>query len=189
MLIYRLSRHVLQFPTLPASFLSFKGIFQVHQLKLVSPLLYFTLAKIYLLRLFKMAADQSASGWNRDLSLNIWWLRSENCKIYRKIWYVWISMFLSKNIYQGAKHEFIDELNMCLSLWVWAERTGHGVKRHSPVKKKFRVQLSVKKVLLMMFKDMKCSSGRNLAICLYLEIPDNFGLLIFLEGFLFVHIL
>ena len=47
------------------------------------------------------------------------------------------------------KYRFENGLLMGLSLRTWVEKTAHGVHTDSQVKKKFRTQRSIKKVLLI----------------------------------------
>ena len=102
---------------------------------------------ILVLRLCKMAANQSALGLNRDLSSNFWWLRcvnhvnTEECVIFTE------KYILVKNC-----------LEMDLPLWPQLKKQSMEWK-HTDflVKKKFQAQQSVIKVILTVLLDMKGS--------------------------------
>ena len=92
---------------------------------------YFEIAKIFLLRLFKIAENQSAPGLNRDLSRNFLWLRSANHVKFTDEWMIYKEkLVLIKNM-------FTNGLNMSLPQWAWVKKTVSGVETHSLVKKKF----------------------------------------------------
>ena len=69
----------------------------LHCLKLVYNKNYFNLAKIFVLRLFKIAANQTASDLNRGLSENFWLLRIVN---YEK--------FTEECVIQDQKRQFME---------------------------------------------------------------------------------
>ena len=70
---------------------------------------FFNLAKIFVLRLFKMGQiKQTTLKVNRDMSPNFLWLRSANqCECYRRMWDVYGEAYLSKTM-------FINGLNIGL---------------------------------------------------------------------------
>ena len=90
--------------------------------------------KKILLSLFKMVTNQNSPGLNRGLSSNICWLRSENyveftdkiCDVHGHV------VLVEKNVYEWTKQDFV-----------------------TPVKKTFWAQRYVKKVMLIIFLNMK----------------------------------
>ena len=92
----------------------------MHCLELIYNKNYFNLAKIFALRLFKMAINQSAPGLNRVIKF---WVavKCKTCEIYR------CDVF--REAYSSQKM-FTNGLNMGLPLQIRVKKTIHQVKTH-----------------------------------------------------------
>ena len=80
---------------------------KLHYFELVYGKNYSNLWKIFILRLFKMKANQSSPGLNKGLSSIFWWLRNTNHEKFI-VEYVMYSEKndLVKNIYKWSKYGF-----------------------------------------------------------------------------------
>ena len=79
----------------------------------------FNFTRIFILRLFKMVANQIATGLNRSLSSNFGWLRSANhVKCTEEC-----VMCTGKHVL--VKKIFTNEQNMDLPLLLWVKKTVH----------------------------------------------------------------
>ena len=111
-------------------------------LELVYHKKYFNLTKLFVLRLVKMAANQSGSGLNRNLSSNLWWLRNANHV-----------RFTEESMMCVVKHVLVKKcLQMGLPLWAGVENAAYGLEALWLSSKE---KWSVKKVMLTEFWDMK----------------------------------
>ena len=98
----------------------------------------------YVLKLFKMVANQIASGLNKVLSWNFWWLRSANSVKFTEECGMCIEKHVlvnKKNVYKWAKHEvchyeselkrlFIDSLVKKKFQAHWSEDHGESYLGH-----------------------------------------------------------
>ena len=115
----------------------------LHCLELVYSKNYFNFTKMFVLKLFKIVANQSTPGWNRSLSLNFWWLKSAN---YVKFTDVYGEACFNQKMFTYG-------LNIDLPLQAWIKKTVHEVETYCLLKKKFQVLQSVKEMMLTMFWD------------------------------------
>ena len=108
--------------------------------------------KIFVLRLFKILVNQSASGLNRGLSSNFWGLRNANhVKFTEECVMCMVKHVLARKMFSNGK-------NMSLLQRAWVKKALHGVKTHWLFSKKwFLLQRSVKKVMLRVFWGVKGS--------------------------------
>ena len=85
----------------------------------------FNFAKIFVLRLFEMVANQKECSRLKQKSL-IKFLLTKKCKrdeIYRRPCYIHRETFFTQKA-------FTNGLNMGLSLWTWVKKTVHGEETH-----------------------------------------------------------
>ena len=112
---------------------------------------YFNLAIIFILRLFKMVANQTDSFWIEQIFVTTF-LVAEKCKsgkIYSRMYYVYGKACFSQKV-------FTSRLNMVCHFMPDLKRQFMERKHtDSPLKKIFHVQQSVKKVMLTVFLDMR----------------------------------
>ena len=85
-------------------------------LELVYAKNYFSLSDIFVLRLFKMVANQRTPGLIRSLSSKYWWLRSVNHE-----------KFIDECLLRSM---FSNELYMCVSLRAWVRKKVHWEETH-----------------------------------------------------------
>ena len=102
--------------------------------------MYLNLAKIFLLRLFKMVANQTE--WFRlDVGSVIKFSVAEKWNLQKNVWYIYMGKHvLVQNVYKWAIHKSME--------WKYND---------SLAKRMFWAQWSVKKVLLTVYLDMKGS--------------------------------
>ena len=105
---------------------------KLHCLELVHCKIYFSFAKINILKLFKIAANQT--GLNRGLSSNFWWLRSANHLKFTEE----CVMCMEKHVF--VKKIFTNELNMNFATMCLNWKDSQWKEWKHTLKKKFRVQ-------------------------------------------------
>ena len=112
-----------------------------HKSKLCIVWNWFIAKKIFL-RLFKIVGNQTVL--EQRSVIKFWMAKCKPCEIYR-ICNVYRKAFFSKK-----EKIFTNRLNLDLLRWARTET-------HSPIKKMFQVQQSVKKVMLTIFRGIKRS--------------------------------
>ena len=123
-----------------------------HCLELGSSKNYLNLARIFILRLFKLAANRTECFRFEQRSV-IKFLVAEKCKPYENYCYdvYGEACFSQKNLYRWAKHAF--------PVRAWIKKTVLVVETHwLSGKKKFFACRSIKKVMRIIFWDMKSAT-------------------------------
>ena len=92
-------------------------------LKLLYGKNYSSLVKIFVLELFKWAANQSVPDLNRGLSFNFWQLRSTNHEKFTEC-----ELYTEKQVL--VKKMFSRGLNIDLPLQAWVYKIVHGIEMH-----------------------------------------------------------